>query len=203
MSRFIILVAVVLAATLACTVCLAAVIIHRRGAWPDSWPEELEPYRGRATSLGGMSEDVHDIPFSGRSIFEKAWPHILKAKSEGASLILENSPSSYAGLSELSAGVRILAPVVNLTIGFPDGTQVEGGPPWPDSARTDSGTLPEYVVVEDGKWVPFTEEDGTRPTSHRSRARVDIVLVVDGKIVDLNRIELPSDTPIVDRRFKE
>jgi len=26
--------------------------------------------------------------------------------------------------------------------------------------------------------------------------------VVDGKIVDLNRIALPSDTPIIDERFK-
>ncbi|HZL91076.1 MAG TPA: hypothetical protein VFB96_22105 [Pirellulaceae bacterium] len=30
-----------------------------------------------------------------------------------------------------------------------------------------------------------------------------ITLVVDGKIVDLNRIELPADTPIVDERFKK
>ena len=30
-----------------------------------------------------------------------------------------------------------------------------------------------------------------------------IELVVDGKIVDLNRIPLPPDTPIVDERFKE
>jgi hypothetical protein len=30
-----------------------------------------------------------------------------------------------------------------------------------------------------------------------------IELVVDGKIVDLNRIPLPADTPIIDERFKE
>jgi hypothetical protein len=30
-----------------------------------------------------------------------------------------------------------------------------------------------------------------------------IELVVDGKIVDLNRIPLPADTPIIDRRFEE
>lgn len=30
-----------------------------------------------------------------------------------------------------------------------------------------------------------------------------IELVVDGKIVDLNRIPLPRDTPIIDERFKE
>jgi hypothetical protein len=35
------------------------------------------------------------------------------------------------------------------------------------------------------------------------RNAVFIELVVDGEIVDLNRIELPGDCPIVDERFKE
>jgi hypothetical protein len=30
-----------------------------------------------------------------------------------------------------------------------------------------------------------------------------IELIVDGKIVDLNRIPLPADTPIIDERFKD
>ena len=30
-----------------------------------------------------------------------------------------------------------------------------------------------------------------------------IILVVDGEIVDLNRIPLPAETPIIDERFKE
>ena len=30
-----------------------------------------------------------------------------------------------------------------------------------------------------------------------------IELVVDGDIVDLNRLKLPADTPIIDERFKE
>src|SRR5438477_4679140 len=38
---------------------------------------------------------------------------------------------------------------------------------------------------------PLGQED---PTS--------IELVVDGEVVDLNRIQLPADTPIVDERFK-
>ena len=35
------------------------------------------------------------------------------------------------------------------------------------------------------------------------RARIDIELIVDGKIVDLNRIPLPIDTQIIDKRFQE
>jgi len=30
-----------------------------------------------------------------------------------------------------------------------------------------------------------------------------IELIVDGNIVDLNRIHLPADTPIIDERFKD
>jgi hypothetical protein len=33
------------------------------------------------------------------------------------------------------------------------------------------------------------------------RTLTDIELVIDGQIVDLNRIPLPADTPIIDRRF--
>jgi hypothetical protein len=33
--------------------------------------------------------------------------------------------------------------------------------------------------------------------------RYQIMLVVDGNIVDLNRIPLPADTPIIDERFKD
>jgi hypothetical protein len=31
---------------------------------------------------------------------------------------------------------------------------------------------------------------------------VYIELIMDGEIVDLNRIPLPADTPIIDERFK-
>ena len=34
-------------------------------------------------------------------------------------------------------------------------------------------------------------------------ATTRIVLLVDGKILDLNRIRIPADTPIVDQRFKK
>ncbi len=32
-------------------------------------------------------------------------------------------------------------------------------------------------------------------------ARTDREFIVDGRIVDLNQITLPSDTPIMDKRF--
>jgi hypothetical protein len=33
--------------------------------------------------------------------------------------------------------------------------------------------------------------------------KIYIELIVDGEIVDLNRIPLPPDTPIIDERFKD
>ena len=45
------------------------------------------------------------------------------------------------------------------------------------------------------------EDDGEKGFRHR--ARIDIVLVVDGNIVDLNRMPLPANTPIVDRWFNK
>jgi hypothetical protein len=47
--------------------------------------------------------------------------------------------------------------------------------------------------------APFTDAKGV---SGRWDQTIYIELIVDGKIVDLNRIPLPRDTPIIDERFK-
>ena len=59
----------------------------------------------------------------------------------------------------------------------------------------------------EGQWDnPATPE---APIKHAKNPRTRwlytnyIELVVDGKVVDLNRIPLPPDTPIIDRRFPE
>ena len=72
--------------------------------------------------------------------------------------------------------------------------------PWPASIKSPSGELPEYVVASKETWVPFSDKS---QKGFINRARVDIVLVVDGNIVDLNRIPLPLSTPIIDKRFKK
>ncbi len=162
--------------------CFSRVTIRSRGTWPETWPEELEPCRDQAKTLDvahGIQETVFEISFDRRKDFEKAWPYILEVRSKGGPLVLERGPSTYSvSGSTLDTGVRILCP--------------------PDGAAGSSQESPEYVVDQDGKWVPF---DGTNRVGFIHRARVDIVLVTDGKIVDLNRIRLPGDTPIVDRRF--
>lgn len=58
-------------------------------------------------------------------------------------------------------------------------------------ARTDKFAMPE------------TPLPGQMDVRTRWNNTTYIELVVDGQIVDLNRIRLPSDTPIIDERFKD
>ena len=44
--------------------------------------------------------------------------------------------------------------------------------------------------------------DGNKAGGRWERT-IYIELIVDGQIVDLNRIPLPPDTPIIDERFKD
>ena len=44
---------------------------------------------------------------------------------------------------------------------------------------------------------------GDQVTGGRWEQTIYIELIVDGEIVDLNRIPLPADTPIIDERFKD
>ena len=182
---------------------LAMVISRDRGSWPSSWPQELERYRECAATLeiaSGIQETMYEIPFDSTAEFSNAWPHILQLKSKGAPLILEGSPSKNVLGKSMQAGVRILWPAEDSGPILPDGTRVFAKAPWPDSVVSPSGELPEYVRFVDGKWVAANPQERQ---AFYYRARVDIVLIVDGRIVDLNRIQLPTQTPIVDRRFKD
>ena len=193
------------------SLCFALVAETQSGTWPGSWPKELEPFRKRARTVDfatGTREKMYAIPFETCEEFEKVWGHILKLKSKGASLILEKSPCAYPGIgSAKERGVLILCPASESAARFPDGTTLYAGPQhWPESIKSPNGELPEYVVAGVGeggqgrRWVPFDRKKGDQ-IAFRHRARVDIILVTDGKVIDLNRIPLPPDTPIVDRRF--
>jgi len=85
--------------------------------------------------------------------------------------------------------------------GVKAGTALIASPPWPDSAHLPNGELAEYVVAKwafDGlAWVPAELWDGAES---KHRARTDIELVVDGNVIDLNRIHMPADTRIIDKR---
>jgi len=143
--------------------------VIEHGAWPKTWPAELEKLRDKArTYIGPEAQfEHHEISFTDRDEFEAAWPHLLKVKSAGAPVILLRGPHTW--LNKVEAGVRIHTP--------PAGSEgkVEAEQPLPGNANDPQRWM----------WTKYLE------------------LIVDGKIVDLNRIKLPENTPIIDRRFEE
>ena len=207
------------AAMLMSSVCFALWGVADSGVWPDSWPEQLDRLRAQSRTLRHRVEIVHEIPFTDRAEFEAAWPHILTVKSRLAPLVLLRSPDKWLG-NAIKAGVRVRCPDAGELVtpqgrsyppgseaSIPDGQYLKVGPPWPDDISSDSGGLPEYVVIENGKWrasasAEFKALEAPKVLSIR-RARTQIELIVDGDIVDLNRIRLPADTPIIDKRFPE
>ena len=142
--------------------------VFENGAWPSTWPTEMEPLRKQASSIQGGMVNVatHHIPFKTRKDFEAAWPHILRVKTNGAPIVLIRTPGKHWHFGETEAGVLIHCP---------PGNQHPTGP-----AKPIEGTS---RLRERWLWSTYVE------------------LVVDGKIVDLNRITLPLDTPIIDQRF--
>jgi hypothetical protein len=137
--------------------------VEDRGSWPESWPQELEPFRAGSRTLEGPKALLrhYAIPFTRRDVLEAAWPHLLKVKSPGAPIVLRRGPSFWLGEGS-NAGVCIHTP--------PDGEV-----PLAD-AREAGGDWERTIYLE---------------------------LIVDGEIVDLNRLPLPPDTPIIDERFQE
>ena len=136
-----------------------------KGLWSESWPKELEPLRAQARTYEGprVPQRHYLIPFTKREEFETAWPHLVKAKTKGAPIILLRGPKTDFFKVE-PAGVLIHSP--------------------PDDVVSPDAPRPGKMDVRT-KWA----------------GAIYIELVVDGEVVDLNRIELPSDTPIVDERF--
>ena len=191
--------------------CYGMVQIVSRGAWPADWPKELEPYRESAKTIGvaaGNHEDVFEISFRNREQFEKIWPVILTLKSEGAPLILTTAGSTpgWAGLFDNNEPiVRIYAPsYTGWVTTTPEGKKLKPSPPWPESAKLPNGQLPKYVRLSEDKttWEP-TDVNHNSLKGFEYRARIEIELVIDGQIIDLNRIRLPADTPIIDKRTLE
>ena len=68
-----------------CSTAQALYSVADKGAWPESWPKELEPLRKQSrTFVGPVAPQPHyEIPFTNREEFESAWPKLLKVKSQG------------------------------------------------------------------------------------------------------------------------
>lgn len=210
---------VLLAAAFGTSVCSALWRVSNTGNWPKSWPAELEPLRSQSRTLHHSRYTMYHVPFTDREQFEAAWPHFLSIASEDTPLTLSRGHESWTAV-DFDAGVVISTPNIGQLVvlgdkndavyppgaesSIPGGEFLRVGPPWPDEIRDASGKLPEYVVPDGQKWRPITAQDmRDDPISaiRSRRARTEIQLIVDGKIVDLNRIQIPAN--VVDKRFGE
>jgi hypothetical protein len=158
----------------------------------------LEPLREKARTFVGpkLPERTYAIPFTKREDFESTWPHLLMAKSKGAPIILMRGGPRTDFLGVKPGGVLIHSPPAE-----PGGT--------PESAPAAAAPKAAEAPVASGSTPAATAPKGAAPAAREVDARTKwrdatyIELVVDGEIVDLNRIRLPSDSPIIDERFKD
>ena len=207
------------------------IMLHKTGMWPKDWPQELESLRKSARTIDvgtGIQQRIYEIKFTDRAEFERAWPAILKIKTPHPPLTLHKvkpGDDSAAWLSDSVPAVRIYAPTEGFSVmpgsdydvavgqrvdpqarakAIEKGHVLKCGPPWPDHIVDERGGLPEYVksVKENSRirWVSAQRDEDVR--GFKNRARVDVHLVVDGEVVDLNRIPLPADTTVIDLRHR-
>lgn len=194
---------------ISCCLCFAMVSMRVGGHWPDSWPKELEPFRKKAMTfdiMTGTQENAYEIHFEKREEFENLWPTILKLKDKGAPLTLLKIEKPFKKgklFNNEKPVVRIFSYCYPAQPRYrPGGKELIPAPPWPDSIKSPTGQLPEYVTIsQDGNSLIPVEDKKLKVIKYR--ARTEIELVVDGNIIDLNRIPLPADTPIIDKRFEE
>jgi hypothetical protein len=219
MRRALVLTLTLTVAVLATSVGSAMWSVSNTGQWPKSWPVVLEPLRSQSRTLQHSSYSMHHIPFADRAQFEAAWPHLLSIATDNTPLTLSRGHDRWTAV-DFDAGVVIFTPNTGQLMTFgdknigayspgaessiPGGKFLKVGPPWPDEIRDKSGQLPEYVVADGNKWRPISVhemQDDLLTAIRSQRARTEIRLIVDGKIIDLNRIQLPAT--VIDKRFEE
>ena len=144
-----------LLAAIACfALCFAARADYsfwERGAWPESWPKELEPLRKQSRTMEGprVLYRHYMIPFTKREDFEAAWPHLLKVKSKGAPIVLVRGPKTDFFVVQ-PAGVHIRTPPLD-----PD-QKADNDVPAEDAKKADGDWRTNATYIElavDGKIV--------------------------------------------------
>lgn len=229
MKRYRLLLATLLA--LAPLSASAAIFPQGRGAWPQDWPKELEPLRETSRTLGigtGIQENIYEIPIPDRETFERIWPKILQLRTPGGPLKLyrvgeAKHPIWGDFLSNKQAAIRIFGPTGSYALAeeidvnnppdfeklVKEGRALKASAPWPLELIKKHGKLPEYVSShkkENGKleWVAADPKgENQEGLGFFNRARIDVELVVDGKIIDLNRLRFPDGVRVIDHRFDD
>jgi hypothetical protein len=73
---------------------------------------------------------------------------------------------------------------------------------WPHLLTVKRPNAPLVLLRGPNKWLGEPVKAGVRLRCRKTGKPTTFELIVDGKIVDLNRIPLPAETPIVDKRFE-
>ena len=208
---FIILFSSLLFLSMTTTYTFGIMIINKGGNWPANWPEVLEPFRPIATTgnfMGGSQATYYYIEFETRDEFESVWPSILKLKSKGAPLTLHNidKPSTDPNDTRVlytKPQVLIICPIAGVYQAMPDGRYIHKAD-WTEDIENQliDDVLPQFVGKDsNGKWSIDPNIVGLRSLQ---QARIELSLYIDGKVIDLNRIHLPENTPIKDyRKFEQ
>ena len=145
-----------------------------------------------------------DYLVESRGSWPKTWPKELEP--------LRKKASTFEGP---------LLPALHYAITFDSREQFEAA--WPHLLKVKTKGAPIILKRGPSFWLrggkaagicvhtppahtkPRTDAEIAKSKASNSywRTSVYIELIVDGKIVDLNRIPLPRDTPIIDERFKK
>ena len=134
-----------------------------------------------------------DYSVTGKGTWPKSWPKELEP--------LRNQSSTFEGP---------LAPHQHYAIPFTKREEFESA--WPHILKVKSKRAPVRLVRSPNFFlgehikagvVVHSPPPGQADNPATPESQIYIELVVDGEIVDLNRIPLPADTPIIDERFKD
>ncbi|MHC4213774.1 MAG: hypothetical protein ACYSWP_10425 [Planctomycetota bacterium] len=206
---------IVLLVTVSCAFGL--MIVTDGGHWPQNWPQQLEPLRSSATTgdfSAGAQATIYTIEFCSRAQFERVWPSLLQLKSKGTPLALRTvdppkTDSNDRRVLQSRPAAVLSCPTQGSYLKMPDGSYSHRGE-WTEdiTSQLDDGVLPRFVGKDPlGKWGIISRPNDPNFIEFYGiyeQARVEMTLFVDGEIIDMNRIRLPKDTPILDeRRFDE
>ena len=151
----------------------ADVSIENRGSWPDTWPKELEPLRANSRTIEG--------PLGGFLYYEIPFTERDAFESAWTHLLKVKSPES---------------PIVLIRSPY-TGTGARKG------SSMKAGVLINSYPLASSTATPATSDAPAKDSAPKSKNTTTIVLVVDGEVVDLNRIPLPPNTYFQDERFKD
>lgn len=159
--------------------------VVNRGAWPNEWPKELEPLRKQSRTFDG--------------------PNPVGTLESTLGAKIAKQTRAVEGPQQ---------PLLHYAIPFTKREDFESA--WPHILKVKSQGAPIILRSGSSFWLVkgakagvcvHTPPNGQTPVAGdkikrgRWEETIYMELIVDGEIVDLNRLPLPADTPIIDERF--